>query len=242
MPFLIAGIFLIFIIIVFLLIRTKSPESRGVVGESRVKTILGQTIEGKKYVINNLVLNNGSTTSQIDHVLINQKGVFVLETKNYSGEIFGSLNQREWTQVLAYGGVKNKIYNPLKQNATHVYCVKKIVGSLPVISAVVFVQNNTENVQAPNVIKLIELRQFLESGPTVLTVEQMQEAYQKLMSAKVDISTSEHVNNIKQQQKGIENGICPRCGAKLVLRDGKYGSFWGCSKFPRCKFIKKDQI
>jgi hypothetical protein len=28
---------------------------------------------------------------------------------------------------------------------------------------------------------------------------------------------------------------CPKCGAKLVLKTGKYGKFFGCSKFPKCK-------
>lgn len=81
-----------------------------------------------------IVSNNGNTT-QIDHIVINPRGVFVIETKNYSGEIYGSENQREWTQVLAYGNVKNKLYNPLKQNATHVYNVKRIVGNFGVVGA-----------------------------------------------------------------------------------------------------------
>ncbi len=32
------------------------------------------------------------------------------------------------------------------------------------------------------------------------------------------------------------NSKCPRCGAALILRNGKYGMFWGCSKFPACRF------
>lgn len=33
--------------------------------------------------------------------------------------------------------------------------------------------------------------------------------------------------------------ICPDCGSKLIQRNGKYGKFWGCSKYPECKFTKK---
>ena len=55
-------------------------------------------------------------TSQIDHVVINPRGVFVIETKNYSGRIYGSENQLEWTQVLSYGRVKHKLYNPPRVN------------------------------------------------------------------------------------------------------------------------------
>ena len=60
-----------------------------------------------------LQLDNGKT-SQIDHIVINSEGVFVIETKNYAGRIYGNDNQLEWTQVLVYGKVKNKLkYNSM---------------------------------------------------------------------------------------------------------------------------------
>jgi DNA topoisomerase-1 len=38
---------------------------------------------------------------------------------------------------------------------------------------------------------------------------------------------------------------CPECGekhgGKLVIREGKYGSFISCSRYPKCKFIKEDE-
>lgn len=32
---------------------------------------------------------------------------------------------------------------------------------------------------------------------------------------------------------------CPRCGGELVLRNGKYGPFYGCSNYPECRYTKK---
>lgn len=32
---------------------------------------------------------------------------------------------------------------------------------------------------------------------------------------------------------------CPKCGAKLIKRNGKYGTFLGCSNYPKCNFTKK---
>lgn len=237
MPFL---IIIPIILIIILAVYLKRPETRGKRGENRVKCIIGETIENEQYVINDLIVSNNGNTTQIDHIVINPRGVFVIETKNYSGEIYGSENQREWTQVLAYGNVKNKLYNPLKQNATHVYNVKRIVGNLPIHSLVVFVQNNTYHIDANNVIPLSELKRTLSSGVSVLTVRQMETAYSLLLASKTEISTKEHVENIKEQQWNVEHGICPRCGGKLVLRKGKYGEFWGCSNYPKCRFIKKD--
>lgn len=237
MPFLIIIPAILFII---LIVYLKHPSTRGKHGENKVRRVIGETVENEQYVINDFILVNDGKSSQIDHIVINPHGIFVIETKNYSGEIYGSENQREWTQVLAYGKVKNKLYNPLKQNATHIYNVKKIVGRLPVYSLVVFVQNNTHNIDAKGVIPLSALRTALQSGEIILTVEQMQTAYNLLLSNQSDISTKEHVQNIRKQQQNLELGICPRCGGNLVLRNGKYGEFWGCSNYPKCKFIKKD--
>lgn len=237
MPYLIVVlIILIFIFVAYL----KHPSTRGKFGENKVRRIIEDTIEYEQYVINNLVLVNDGMTSQIDHIVINPRGVFVIETKNYSGKIYGSENQREWTQVLAYGNAKYKLYNPIKQNATHIYNVKRLVGNLPIHSLIVFVQNNTEYIKSNNVIPLSALRRSLEYGEDILSIEQMKEAYEVLMLNKIEITTKEHILNIREQQHNLEQGICPRCGGNLILRKGKYGRFWGCTNYPKCKFIKKD--
>lgn len=88
----------------------KRPSTRGKRGENKVSSAIGNTIENEQYVINNLILVNDGKSVQIDHIVINPRGIFVIETKNYSGEIYGSESQREWSQVLAYGKVKNKLY------------------------------------------------------------------------------------------------------------------------------------
>lgn len=216
----------------------QSSEKLGEFGENSVKSIIGETVEDEKYVINNLIIKNNESTSQIDHIVINPRGIFVIETKNYSGKIYGTPNQREWTQILAHGNVRNKIYNPIKQNATHVYNVRKILGFQPIRSLIVFTQNNTEHVDANDVIPISALRKTLNCGQPVLTAEQMKTAYNALLSKKISVTNNEHVKNVKEQQFKLACGYCPRCGSKLVVRNGKYGEFWGCSNYPKCKFIK----
>jgi archaellin len=167
--------------------------------------------------------------------------VFVIETKNYSGRIYGSEEQQEWTQVLAGGNEKNKFYNPIKQNATHIYNLRKIIKNVPIHSVVVFVQNNVEFLQTDKVICLKDLSKTLYSGDVVLNSEQIDEIAKKLTekNGRSLVTNETHINNIIEKKEKIEHNICPRCGAPLVLRNGKYGEFWGCSKFPKCKFIKK---
>jgi DNA polymerase III subunit epsilon len=46
-----------------------------------------------------------------------------------------------------------------------------------------------------------------------------------------------HMNRYKTVE---ENEVCPKCGAgKMVLRNGMYGSFYGCSQYPKCRHTKK---
>lgn len=232
----IVGLFLFFIL------RKTKFKSKGQMGEDAVKRVIGKTKKYSQYVFNDYMLKNEDKTTQIDHIVINKYGVFVIETKNYSGRIYGNENQLEWTQVLSYGKVKNKLYNPLKQNCTHIYNINKVLnGNFPITSLVVFVQNNTAYIDASNVIPLYDLKKHLKGkGDAVLSVDQMEAAYLSLFEADVKgvISQSEHIENINKMKENLKAGICPRCGGELVERKGKYGIFWGCSNYPKCRFIK----
>ena len=66
--------------------------------------------------------------------------------------------------------------------------------------------------------------------------------YNKLMAANVPDKEArkQHVQNVRRNQSrsdiAVANGKCPRCGGNLVLRNGKYGQFYGCSNYPKCKY------
>lgn len=45
--------------------------------------------------------------------------------------------------------------------------------------------------------------------------------------------------NDKTKEDFETNDVCPRCGGTLVKRNGKYGTFMGCSNYPKCRYIKK---
>ena len=100
------------IILLAVIIFIKSPKTKGAVGELVVGLSLGKDIPNEKYVINDLLLYHNRKSYQIDHIVIRKTGVFVIETKNYSGQIYGQENQK-WTQVLA-GQRKTSVLNPFK--------------------------------------------------------------------------------------------------------------------------------
>ena len=234
-------------VVIWLLVgrKTYPPVSKGELGENAVSRLLGETIEGEQYVINDLLFCDKSGKScQIDHIFINKFGVWVIETKNYSGTIYGQENQREWTQVLAYGKTKNKFYNPIKQNTTHIYQLSQILNTSNVFqNIVVFLADaDISNIKSNNVYSIYELSAIktLITGIT-LSVDRMEYFYNRLLEIKntSTISREEHIENIHKMQYQLQHGICPRCGNKLVLRNGPTGKFYGCSKYPKCEFTKK---
>jgi len=82
--------------------------------------------------------------SQIDLVLATNAGIIVFEVKDYSGWIFGKVNQNQWTQVLAYGREKYRFYNPVMQNNGHIIALKKQLqqfDKMPFYSVIVFYGN-----------------------------------------------------------------------------------------------------
>lgn len=219
----------------------QTPRGKGWLGELIIKMIIGKTKDGEKYVINDLRLRiDEEKTSQIDHVLINDKGIFVIETKNYSGRIYGKESQLEWTQVLNYGRVKNKFYNPVKQNKTHAYHISNLLTEKhSLTSAVVFVQCNTKYIESANVYDLFGLYALISKGALVLNENQMKTAYEEILAANDNsITLREHIGNVENMLHNVDEGICPRCGKKLVLRNGKNNEFWGCTGYPNCRFTK----
>ena len=45
-------------------------------------------------------------------------------------------------------------------------------------------------------------------------------------------------NRINHREKSIAANKCPSCGCDLIKRKGKFGSFLGCTSYPKCRFIR----
>lgn len=95
-----------------------------------------------KAIFHNLyVRKSNGKYAQIDVAVLTNRGLIVFEVKNYSGWIFGNEQQKYWTQVLAYGKYKYKLYNPIMQNAEHIRALRQNLPqnpSIPIYSIVVF--------------------------------------------------------------------------------------------------------
>lgn len=153
----------------------------GQAGENAVFRALTRTNGRHKKIINDIVLKIGvDRTAQIDHILINRAGIFVIETKNYKGRIYGSSDRLYWCQYL--GNRKYNFYNPMKQNRAHVKRLQEVLGDqYPYYSIVVFAQNNISHIGIENVINLKDLTGYIQThNKKVLKKTEIRKIYRKL--------------------------------------------------------------
>lgn len=137
-----------FIVVTSLISKAYLPQLKGYIGEQRIRKLLESFGDDDK-VFNDLYVpkKNGEMT-QIDHVLLSPKGIFVIETKNYTGWIFGDENQRNWTQTIY--NKKSRFYNPVKQNNTHIKALQNYLNmDVPLYSIIVFSNTATFKFKEP---------------------------------------------------------------------------------------------
>lgn len=96
---------------------------------------------GCEFLFNAYIPKKDDENTEIDVMMISPQGIFVFESKNYSGWIFGNEKQKTWTQTLPSGrnATKEHFFNPIMQNKTHIKYLRKIVGDdVPIYSIIVF--------------------------------------------------------------------------------------------------------
>ena len=225
----------------------KPKEDKGENGENVVMMKLMLLPEDRYKVLHNVTipLQNGST--QIDHIVLSRYGIFVIETKNYNGSIYGVEHGEYWSQYL--GKQKNQFYNPILQNAGHVRAMQKSLNAFkdcPYIPIVVFSDNaeikvNTKESTVINWNQLLRtISQYQEEKITWEQVCDLYNVLPLLEMNKGEETNQKHLQNLMTAQENkfkiIESGRCPRCGGELILRQGQYGQFYGCSNYPDCRY------
>lgn len=149
---------------------SNHPSLKGLVGEWMVHRELRRRLPASQYtVLRDVTLPSRDGTTQIDHVVVSPFGVFVIETKNFSGWIFGSERDATWTQT--FRRARTQFQNPLRQNFAHVKTLEALL-QLPttaIHSVVVFTGAARFKTQLPdNVLKLGALSQFILSHTKAL--------------------------------------------------------------------------
>jgi hypothetical protein len=221
----------------------RSPSVKGARGERRVNSILDRELPSGEYkVFHDITLHTYQGSTQIDHIVVSRYGVFVIETKNYTGWIFGDAKSKQWTQTI-YGN-RSRFQNPLHQNFKHAKAVESLLSLSPryVHSVVVFVGNAEFKADLPdNVTHLWEL------CPHILSYRALLLETSRVRAIATTLSDHKEGREFRREPTLIvvpDEPLCPKCGERMLLREARKGKsagskFWGCPRFPRCRGVRK---
>lgn len=207
------------------ILASDSAKKAGEEGEENIYYLIQDEISEPKFILKNLyVPKDDGKTTEIDLILIHSTGIYVIESKNYKGWIFGNEKDENWTQCLnkgSEGTEKNKLYNPVKQNYNHIKYLRKYLGKsddIPIKSLVVFgketelkeITLSTDNVVVITAGDLVEtINAYItisDAKHRKLSEERLYGIFEKLypltqVSEEEKAKHISEINNMKNQNK-----------------------------------------
>lgn len=205
--------------------------------------------KGAKFLYNCYLPRENNDTTEIDVLMIYKSGLYVFESKNYSGWIFGDEKSKTWTQTLPQGRKSHKEHflNPIMQNKLHTKWLKNLIQdeSIPIHSIIVFSERCTlKKVSVSSadvaVIKRDNVRRTvakIDSGTgDVLSSNKVLELYEKLYpcsqaSAELKQAHIDGINSRLQQEKQDEKIISePLENQVNTVEELKPGGEMACPK------------
>lgn len=227
----------------------QSAWFKGLLGEALVKFAAKLRLPPDTYHrIHNVTLPTPDGTTQIDHVFVSRFGIFVVETKNMKGWIFGGENQAQWTQKIYKKSFK--FQNPLRQNYKHVKALESALDISPEVihSVVVFAGDSTFKSPMPaNVTQGGGYITYIKSfSQPVLSKSEVQGVLSQIQSGRLEPTRKthrQHVLHLKSRSDPAAERKCPKCGGGMVLHTARRGAnegnqFWGCSAYPKCRIVQ----
>ena len=218
---------------------------RGWIGEKKTTFKMWLSLNARTYRrFHNLVVPSKNGTTQIDHLIVSPYGLFIVETKNRKGWIFGSEDQPTWTQVLY--NEKHTFQNPLRQ----VYRQKMVLAEFLGVQAsiihtiVYFVGDCTFKTPLPHYVRKSRLGKYIRTfRRRVLPPQDVDRVIAALNQhlAQSSLTNKDHLRSLRQRH--ASDTVCPRCGSPLVMRTARKGrdigaKFFGCTGYPKCRYTK----
>ena len=233
---------------------------KGLLGEFSTYKCLEPLSGYKRYLFNLYIPKSNGETTELDIVLLHESGIYVFESKNYSGWIVGSETEQYWTQLLGREySQENQFYNPILQNEGHLRWLKNFLAdrTLSLYSYIVFSDHCTLKdinlisrkhyvVKQHNLLSAVERN--AAKAKSRLTPDKIDKLFKKLypLTQMDEAKKLAHIKNIKQRTKNNSPTIstastaripkvmlCPRCKGKLVMRTAAKGKHKG-EKFLGC--------
>ncbi len=227
---------------------------KGKFAETVSNIVLDLSLDKNIYTVHkNVTLELNDDTTQIDHIIVSHYGIFVIETKNYNGWIFGDKKAKTWTQVLYKK--RSTFQNPIHQNYKHIKFLQKILSidklielkESDFISIVHFSGENVEfktklpdNVIKRGLVEYIKNHKRIKIANPIVLKKINERLNRKRLKAGIN-TFIKHSMNLSSKK---ENEFCPYCNGEMVIRTVKRGKsvgrkFLGCKNYPECKGTRK---
>jgi hypothetical protein len=177
----------------------RSPLFKGWLGEAIVNLGLKVFLDkGTYHLVRNVTLPCDDGTTQIDHVIVSRFGIFVVETKNMRGWIFGTEQDAKWTQKFRKSSFH--FQNPLRQNYKHVAVMAETTGLPPEAfkSMIMFIGDAKLKTGVPTNVMTHGLATFIKSHRTpILTEDQVDHALAAIAELRLNPGIKTHVQHVR---------------------------------------------
>lgn len=192
--------------------KTIVLNDLGLIGEFDTFCLLEKMPGNKKILVNLYLPTNEDETTEIDLVFLHQTGIYVIESKNYSGYIYGNEKYKNWTQSLNRN-TKNYFFNPIWQNKKHIKYLSEYLGNVnEMFSIIVFSKRCTLRkieYSSPNtvVLKREDLKRYIEKDvlnkPVIYSEKEINQMYEKLkiLSKQSKEVKEKHIEQLKQKRQ-----------------------------------------
>lgn len=169
----------------------KVLKNTGLLGEYFTTKMLDKIPGYHKVLLNAYIPTDDNNRTEIDIIFLHETGVYVLESKNYSGWIYGREQDKTWTQTFK-NGKKFHFYNPIKQNKGHIKALKNYLEQIAeesFKSFIIFSERCTlknitvdsPDIRVLNRQQLVEfMKKEIQSSPMIFTKKQIDDMYRQL--------------------------------------------------------------
>ena len=165
----------------------------------------------------NVIIPGKSGTTQIDHLLVSEYGLFIVETKNKTGWIFGSEDQSKWTQTLykkKYSFPESHQTDLSSKEGTSEYLN---INTLVIHTIVYFVGDCNFKTRMPANVRKSGLSRYIRKfRQRILSSHEVDRIISTIQQhiSKSSITSKDHIRSLRARHSS--NTVCPRCGSKLV--------------------------
>lgn len=166
---------------------------------------------GPKKILSNIYLNKAEGTTEVDLIMINKYGIYVIESKNYSGTIYGSDKNKRWAQYLQ--GKKFNFFNPVWQNSAHITALLELfnIPDLAIMNSFIVFSNRStlKKIEiTKSEVKILQRKDLLrtlkkeeETKSVVLSATEINQIYLQLRrySLADKQRKQDHINYVRQK-------------------------------------------